>query len=101
MRQRIRVAITNATERENLQETTNHPGSACFNSDPRVFVVASIAGGTGGGMVVDIGYAIRQTLAELGLSDDDAIGILAYGTVRGKKTHGLEITIPATSDAFK
>jgi tubulin-like protein/AAA domain-containing protein len=33
----------------------------------RVYLVASIAGGTGGGMVVDLGYLVRQTAAALGV----------------------------------
>ncbi|MFO0844995.1 MAG: tubulin-like doman-containing protein [Gemmataceae bacterium] len=43
---------------------------------PRVFVVAAITGGTGGGMLVDVAYAARQVLAELGLPDDGLCGVL-------------------------
>jgi hypothetical protein len=35
---------------------------------PRVVVVASISGGTGGGIVLDLAYAARQILGELGQS---------------------------------
>lgn len=53
---------------------------ASKNNPPRVYVVASSSGGVGSGMVIDAGYAIRTSLRELGLSDDDVTGILVHST---------------------
>ncbi len=52
---------------------------------PRVFVVSSICGGTGSGMVLDLGYAIREILGEIGYDDAPSFvhGLLVYGTGRG------------------
>ena len=47
---------------------------------PRVYLVASIAGGVGSGMVLDMAYAIRTTLLERGFPDDQVIGLLVFST---------------------
>ncbi|MGH7136896.1 MAG: tubulin-like doman-containing protein, partial [Pirellulales bacterium] len=47
---------------------------------PRVFIVASIDGGTGGGMLLDVAYAVRQQLDELKLSTDCLCGLLLHAT---------------------
>jgi hypothetical protein len=56
--------------------------SDCPSSDevPRVFVVASLAGGTGGGMLWDVAYAIRQVLGQLSFPEASVHGLLLYGT---------------------
>lgn len=59
-------------------EKTCPPASRA--NPPRVFVVASISGGAGSGMVIDVGYAIRTALRELGLPDDDVSGVLIHST---------------------
>ncbi|ADB15174.1 serine/threonine protein kinase [Pirellula staleyi DSM 6068] len=56
---------------------------------PRVIVVASIAGGTGSGMVIDIGYAARQVLAELGHAHAGVSGVLLSGTNRNPQSQQL------------
>jgi eukaryotic-like serine/threonine-protein kinase len=53
---------------------------ASKNNPPRVYIVASSAGGVGSGMVIDAGYAVRTALRELGLADDDVTGILIHST---------------------
>jgi serine/threonine protein kinase len=42
---------------------------------PRVYVVASLAGGTGGGMFLDLAYVTRAALAEQGFADAEVVGL--------------------------
>src|SRR5262249_29961470 len=66
-------------------------GRRLRNENPRVFLIASINGGTGSGMLVDVAYAIQQVLAELHLPQDDLCGLLlpsAAGTPAAR-TRGL------------
>jgi serine/threonine protein kinase len=49
---------------------------------PRVFLVASLAGGTGGGMYLDVAYAVRQVLAEMQIPDDALCALLLHATGR-------------------
>jgi serine/threonine protein kinase len=86
----LRSVISAAAAQETAIVTAKYTDLPFRDGDPRVFVVASIAGGTGGGMLVDITYAVRQILAETGLSDDHVCGLLAYSMGRREKTAGLE-----------
>ncbi len=63
------IAAAAAEARKSLRDDT-----------PRVFLVASVAGGTGGGMVLGLAYALRQVLGELGLSADGLCAVLLSAT---------------------
>ena len=76
----IREALTQITSAEAVRKTVSVTGAPLRNKTPRVFVVASIAGGAGGGMAVSMAYAVRQTLQELGLSAQGLCGIFLYAT---------------------
>jgi serine/threonine protein kinase len=43
---------------------------------PRVYLVAGLGGGTGGGMVLDMAYAVRHRLKRLGYENPDITGLL-------------------------
>ncbi len=61
------AALSDADRRTGLGVRTNRP---------RVYVVANPAGGTGGGMFVDLGYLARHVLRKLGYTDPDVVGVL-------------------------
>lgn len=42
---------------------------------PRVYVVASLAGGTGSGMFIDLAYILRNQLKQLGYAQPEVIGL--------------------------
>ena len=46
----------------------------------RVFVVASISGGTGSGMSLDVGYMVRAVLEKLNLGQSHVTGIMMHST---------------------
>ncbi len=58
---------------------------------PRVVLVASIAGGVGSGMVLDMAYAVRSALLEGGFSDDNVIGLLVFSTGRTATERDLTV----------
>jgi serine/threonine protein kinase len=43
---------------------------------PRVYVVSSLAGGTGSGMFLDLAYVVRDLLRQRGYSEQDVVGLL-------------------------
>jgi hypothetical protein len=86
---RMRRAVTLCAEADSIAATTQHSGLKFSESDPRVFVIASLGGGTGGGMVIDAGYAIRQALAECGFTDEHVCGILTFPTSPVAGTSGV------------
>lgn len=71
--------LTHATRvREAIASVVSRAGAA-----PRVIVVGSISGGTGGGALLDFTYALRGELKRRGYSDDAVHGILMHATPRG------------------
>ncbi len=58
---------------------------------PRVYLVASIAGGVGSGMVLDMAYSIRTVLLERGFPDDQVVGVLVFSTGRSASERDLTV----------
>ena len=73
---RIREALVAVQEKARLGESE----TCLTQGDFRVFVVASIEGGTGGGIVPDVGYLIRQIMDDLEFSSNKVCAILTHST---------------------
>ena len=57
---------------------------------PRVYVIAGLGGGTGGGMFLDAAYAARHKLRQMGYSQPDVVGVfLLPAAERGAKGLGV------------
>ncbi len=89
--QRLRDAIGVLSDEAAIRESTKSSKLEFEVASPRVFIVASIAGGTGSGMVLDVAYAVRQILSEHGHPDDGVCGILTHHTDRRASAHDLSI----------
>jgi hypothetical protein len=85
--QRVRRAMVQALEPAALAKSSGTVGQGFRNDMLRVFVVASISGGTGSGMSIDIGYAIRAVLQKLGVKHAQQIGLMLHSTGRDAR-HG-------------
>ena len=59
-----------------LAATEAATGLTLRTNRPRVYVVAGLGGGTGGGMFLDLAYAVRGRLRRLGYLDPDVVGVL-------------------------
>ena len=87
--ERVQASIATAADRKSITESSENTGLEFRHGAPRIFVIASVSGGTGGGMVLDVGYLVRQVLADLCLADDDVYGILTHSTQQQVKTRSL------------
>ena len=83
--QRIRLAITQAMDAHSLEESSEQTGLEFSGEGVRVYVVASISGGTGSGMSIDIGYAVRSLLGKLGIENATTTGVLLHSTGRDSR----------------
>src|SRR3569623_1264865 len=81
IKERIRQAIAEAASHEALTKTTQTAGVGVRNAAPRVFVISSISGGAGSGMLLDVAYAVRGVLGEMGFDNNEVCGILAHSTL--------------------
>jgi eukaryotic-like serine/threonine-protein kinase len=55
----------------------------------RVYVVAGVSGGTGSGMSLDVGYAVRAMAAKQGIDDVEVIGLFLHATGRDAQQNDL------------
>jgi hypothetical protein len=78
--ERLREELTALTSEAARALTESATGLALRDQAPRVFLVASIAGATGGGMLVALAYAVQQALAGLHLSSEGVCGLLLHAT---------------------
>jgi serine/threonine protein kinase len=87
----IRKALATITSDAALSRSKEHTRMELRERAPRVFVVGSISGGTGSGMLLDVVYAVRKLLADLGCSDAGVCGVLAHSTQRAASAKSLAI----------
>ncbi len=76
--QRIRAALALSTDAQSRRTTTEQLGLPLRDNTARVYVVASISGGAGSGMSLDVGYAVRTALEKAGLADAQLIGLFLH-----------------------
>ncbi|XZE55273.1 protein kinase domain-containing protein [Planctomycetaceae bacterium SH139] len=56
---------------------------SCGQQVPHIYLVTSLDGGTGGGMVWDVAYLLRHLLDQAGLAEAELIPVLAAPPLRG------------------
>jgi eukaryotic-like serine/threonine-protein kinase len=81
VRSRVRAALNGLSALDPLAEAGRLTGLGARSGAARVYLVASVAGGTGSGMLIDLAYLIRRQLRDLRLSTDHLVGLLALPTV--------------------
>jgi hypothetical protein len=86
---RVAQAIRTAVAPEAVAASAEKTALPFQQGSPRIFVVASISGGTGSGIVLDLGYLVRKILRDLSLADENLCGLLAYCGGRNPQSRDL------------
>jgi hypothetical protein len=76
--QRVRLAATAAQDAEGMREAASKTGLAFESGKLKVMVVASISGGTGSGLTLDLGYGLRHALAKAGADIAGVTGLFIH-----------------------
>jgi hypothetical protein len=66
---------------EDLEKAARQTGLGLRTSRPRVYIVAGLSGGTGGGMFLDTAYVARHLLRHMGYSNQEIVGIFLLPAV--------------------
>lgn len=80
IRRHIDDALDAMTDKAAQAALAERAGCEVAADEPRVVVLASISGGTGGGMVFDVAYTVRHLLGKRNLTDRFVNGILLHST---------------------
>jgi len=84
---RLREELEACVATEALAACARRTGLGLRTNRPRVYVATSLVGGTGGGMFLDVAYAVRRTLAQLGYPRAEVVGLfLLPGPERGAES---------------
>ncbi|HYO25170.1 MAG TPA: tubulin-like doman-containing protein, partial [Lacipirellulaceae bacterium] len=76
--QRIRMALASASSAESVETSRTRSGLDFEAAAPRVYIVASISGGAGSGMALDVAYAVRAALDKMGAPEAPIVGIFMH-----------------------
>ncbi|HEY8505170.1 MAG TPA: tubulin-like doman-containing protein, partial [Gemmataceae bacterium] len=72
---RLRQALDTFPRTELLDQAAEQTGLKLRSNRPRVYVVAGLGGGTGGGMFLDLAYLVRRELQLMGYQTPEVIGL--------------------------
>ena len=84
-------ALSSVIATESLAASSQATGLKFVDATPRIYVVASMAGGVGSGLVLDFGYLVRTMLEELHISDEQLHGVLVHSTSRRTNQRDLAL----------
>lgn len=72
---RIEVELQACCSQDTLHQMSKHTDIGIRTHVPRVYVIANLAGATGGGMFIDVAYLVRSHLRALGLEAGEVVGV--------------------------
>jgi serine/threonine protein kinase len=88
---RFRRELQMITNPEHLDRSVQETGLAIRSDTPQVYLLATASGGTGSGMLTDMGYLLRRLLHELGHSQGDVVSLLMCGAPTDPATPADEL----------
>ena len=88
---RLQVVLSDMTSKESISTSAKTTGLSETDGEARAFILASVSGGTGSGMALDVAYAVRNVMTELGLPDNHVCGILLHSAKHLGSQHDLAI----------
>lgn len=80
LRELLRGHLARIAEPQASEEFAERTGWKCRDPRPRVVLLSSIAGGTGGGCAIDVLYLLRALIHDLHLSEDGLCSVFTYST---------------------
>jgi hypothetical protein len=72
---RLELELAECCKPETLQQAAEATGLGMNSNVPRVYIVTSLTGGTGSGMLLDLAYAARHQLRRQGFDRAEIVGV--------------------------
>jgi hypothetical protein len=83
LEQKLREDLEAVTRPDAMDHAEVHSQLGMRTNRPRAYVVAGLGGGTGGGMFIDVAYAVRHRLRILGYQDPEVVGVFLLPPTSG------------------
>jgi serine/threonine protein kinase len=88
---RLQTELDACLDPEALSSAVQQTGLGLRTNRVRVYLIASLAGGTGSGMFVDLAYNVRALLKQAGYQQPDVVGLLLLPNVDRNRTRTLTL----------
>ncbi len=88
---RLQAELKACSDLGALKKAARETGLGLRTTRPRVYVVANLAGGTGGGMFIDLAYTLRAQLKRLGHERPEVVGLFFLPPVDGTRTRTMAL----------
>jgi hypothetical protein len=97
---RLAAELEASTDERTLAAAAEQTGLGLRTNRPRVYIVTSLGGGSGGGMLLDVAYAARQRLQRMGYRQPDVVGLFLLPAVHraGTKARGTANAFAALTE---
>ena len=91
MRPLGRLALIDHAEevKRGISEAIDRLASSAANQHPKVYIVGSLAGGSGSGMFVDVAHLVRNLLDDAGLQSAEILSLMTTGRLQGDASRPL------------
>ncbi|HTU93464.1 MAG TPA: tubulin-like doman-containing protein [Gemmataceae bacterium] len=88
---RLQAELEACMNPEALNSAVNQTGLGLRGNRVRVYLITSLAGGTGSGMFLDLAYTIRSLLKQAGYQHPDTVGLFLLPNVDRNRTRTLTL----------
>jgi eukaryotic-like serine/threonine-protein kinase len=88
---RLQMELNATLDPAALQTAARQSGLGLRTNRPRVYVVANLAGATGGGVFLDLAYTVAALLRQMGYAQPDVAGLLLLPPVDRCRTRVLSL----------
>ena len=88
---RLQSDLEAITEPQALANSIRLTRRGLRTNRPRVYVLSGLTGGTGSGMFIDLAYAARALLRQMGHENPDVVGMLLLPTVDASRSRTLPL----------
>ncbi len=88
---RLQTELNACMDPEALASAVSQTGLGLRSNRVRVYVITSLAGGSGGGMFLDLAYTIRAMLKQAGCEQPDVVGLFLLPNVDRNRTRTLTL----------
>ena len=88
---KLRAELEGCTRPAAITSAANSTKLGLRSNYPRVYIISSLTGGTGGGMFIDLAYLVRSQLRHLGYAQPEVIGLLLLPQTQTQGTNVLAL----------